>query len=81
MLSETYADKISKAIPPGATTFAALPGTGTDYEELDKRIRFPWMVVPTRMPPFSNNFSQSLFFYKTYMNIGFDPENRGYGAF
>jgi hypothetical protein len=80
-MSRTYADKISKAILSGGIVFAALPGTGTDYEELDKNVRLPLMVVPTRMPPFSNNFSQSLLFYKTYLNIGFDPENRGYGAF
>jgi len=81
LLSDNYSATIATVIPSGATTFGALPGTGADYEELDKNVRLPLMVVPTRMPPFSNDFSKSLLFYKNHMTVQFDPEHRGYGAF
>jgi hypothetical protein len=32
-LSNTYASKVANATPSGGTTFAALPGTGADYED------------------------------------------------
>jgi hypothetical protein len=79
--SRTYADKIAKVLPSLSTVFAALPGTGTDYEELDKSVHLPLLLVPRRSPPFSNNFSQSVTFYKTYVGVALDPEGRGYGAF
>jgi len=80
-MTDAYAAAISRVMPSGVTIFAALPGTGTDYEELDKTVRLPLMLVPRRSPPYSNDFSRTVTFYKTYLDSTLDPENRGYGAF
>jgi hypothetical protein len=80
-LTNSYSSKIANAIPAGGTVFGALPGTGSDYEANDKHIRLPLMRIPTRRPPYDNDFSRTLSFYRTYIGIALDPENRGYGTF
>jgi hypothetical protein len=80
-MTDAYAAAISRVMPAGVTVFAALPGTGTDYEELDKSVRLPLMLVPRRSPPYPNDFSRSVTFYKNYLDSALDPENHGYGAF
>lgn len=75
-IANTYCAKMSAA--SGAKTFGALPGT---YADEEKNVRLPLMVVPTRKPPYDDNLTATLTFYKTYMGVKLDPENRGYGTF
>ena len=58
--------------------FAALPGTYADYE---KGVSLPLMVVPTKAPPYSDNFIRSIRFYTTYFGLALDPEDRHYGRY
>jgi len=58
--------------------FGGLPGTYSDYE---KGVELPVMVVPTRKPPYSDDFTRSIRFYSTYLGIPLDPEGRNYGRF
>jgi hypothetical protein len=76
LVADTYSTQVAAAT--GAKTFGALPGTSADYE---KSVRLPLMVIPTRKPPYDDNFTPNLKFYKTHLGVQIDPENRGYGAF
>lgn len=76
LIANTYSTKIAAAT--GATTFGALPGT---YADEEKNVKLPLMVVPTKVPPYDDNLTANLTFYKTYMGVKLDPENRGYGTF
>lgn len=76
LIDNTYSAKIAAAT--GATTFGALPGT---YADEEKNVKLPLMVVPTKIPPYDDNLTANLTFYKTYMGVKLDPENRGYGTF
>lgn len=66
------------AIATMVDTYGALPGTYTDEE---KGVLHPLMIIPNRIPPYSDDLRATLYFYKTYMKSTFDPENRGYGHF
>jgi len=61
-------------------TYAALPGTGADYERGGARAR-RIMVVPKNRNVYGYSFSQIVRFYKTYLGISEDPENRGYALY
>ena len=39
------------------------------------------MVVPARAPPYDDNFTANLNFYKANLDITLDPEGRGYGTY
>lgn len=75
-LNETYCNRI--ALASQVPCFGALPGTYSDYE---KGTEIPVMVVPTRKPPYSDNFTGPIRFYTTYLGVKLDPEGRNYGRF
>jgi hypothetical protein len=37
------------------------------------------MLIPTRVPPYSDTFAAFLSFYKKHLGMSLDPEGRGYG--
>jgi hypothetical protein len=76
LMANTYSAKISAAT--GAKVFAALPGT---YADQEKGVKLPLMLVPTKAPPYDDNLTANLAFYKTVLGVILDPENRGYGTF
>ena len=39
------------------------------------------MVVPTRVPPYSDNFTAYINFYTTYIGVTLDPESRHYARY
>ena len=39
------------------------------------------MVVPTKSPPYSDNFSRSIQLYTTYFGLALDSEDRHYGRY
>ncbi len=61
----------------GITAIGALPGTYSDYERGGNKL----MLVPRESPPYSDNFSRIINFYKTYFMIEMAPENRGYAKY
>lgn len=74
MVDAGYCKRIATAT--NRKCYGALPGTYSDYE---KRVRLPLMLVPTSVPPYSDNFRPFLNFYKKHMGLSLDPEGRGYG--
>jgi hypothetical protein len=74
MIDNSYCKRIATATQ--RRCFGALPGTYSDYE---KQVRLPLMLVPQRMPPYSDNFGRYLNFYRKHMGASLDPEGRGYG--
>jgi len=78
-LNRTYAFhmvKVSKV-----ACYAALPGTYADYEEGKVHVQYPLMVIPKAKPPFDDNFTKYIEFYKSYFYMAEDPEGRGYGIY
>jgi hypothetical protein len=78
LIRDSYCHQIATAT--GVTTFGSLPATYADEEKVPVR-RLPLMVVPTRMPPYDDDLTANLTFYKTYLAVTLDPEGRGYGTF
>jgi hypothetical protein len=76
MLNNTYFHIL--ALVSKVPCFAAFPGTYADYE---KGVSLPLMVVPTKVPPYSDNFIRSIQFYTTYFGLALDPEGRHYGRY
>jgi len=74
MIDLSYCKKIATATQ--RRCFGALPGTYSDYE---KQVRLPLMLVPRKIPPYSDNFGMYLNFYRKHMGVSLDPEGRGYG--
>lgn len=77
-LVHTYAGQM--AYNTNIKTYAALPGTGADYERGGTSSRRV-MVVPTSSSTYGYSFSQIVRFYKTYLNTVEDPENRDYAFY
>jgi hypothetical protein len=77
-LDNTYSAALAKN--GHVDTFGALPGTYADYEKIPRR-KLPLMIIPQKKPPYADNFSRHIEFYKTYLKINIDPEERGYGLF
>jgi hypothetical protein len=75
-LSETYCQ--AAAIGSQVPCFGGLPGTYSDYE---KGVSLPVMVVPTKVPPYSDNFTAYINFYKKYIGVTLDPEGRHYARY
>ncbi|HYZ79570.1 MAG TPA: hypothetical protein VE596_19585 [Gaiellaceae bacterium] len=75
-LSQTYCQAVARAA--GVRCFGALPGTYADYE---RGTALPVMVVPTKAPPYADDFTRSIRFYTTYLGVTLDPERRSYGRF
>lgn len=75
--NRTYSSKIATAAD--VKTFGALLGTYADYELTGDRL----MLVPKNIPPdpYKDSFIRVINFYKTYVGVAIDPENRGYGVF
>jgi hypothetical protein len=77
-LVHTYAGQM--AYNTNIRTYAALPGTGADYERggtSNRRV----MVVPTSSSTYGYSFSQVVRFYKTYLGTLEDPESREYAFY
>ncbi|WP_445143324.1 hypothetical protein [Dyella sp. Tek66A03] len=75
-LSDAYSAKVATA--SGKTAFGALLGTYADFEKGGKN---PLMLIPRKHPPYADDFTRVINFYKHYVHIAIDPENRGYGKF
>lgn len=58
---------------------AGMLGTYADYEKAPTPSRRRVMVVPTKKPPYSDNFIRIVQFYKVHLGLDEDPERRGYG--
>jgi hypothetical protein len=69
----SYAWKIAKA--SGRKCYGAPPGTYAAYE---RGVSLPLMVIPTKEPPYDDNFTSYIGFYKKHLQVKFDPDNRGY---
>ena len=66
------------AVGAHAPCFGALPGTYSDYE---RGTSLPLMLVPTKRPPYSDDFTRSIRFYTTYLGVSTDSEGRHYGRY
>lgn len=75
-LPETYCGKI--AAMSGHTCFGALLGTYSDYE---KGVSLPIMIIPRKVPPYSDNFTRYIKFYTAHLGMTLDAEGQGYGAY
>jgi hypothetical protein len=78
-LADTYAAKMSQAMKVSAR--AALPGTYADIESGKVNVPYPLMVIPTRKPPFDDDFTRYITFYTRCLGVAQDPEQRGYGVY
>jgi hypothetical protein len=76
VVSLTYCHVL--ALVSNVPCFGAFPGTYSDYE---KGVSLPLMVVPTKVPPYSDNFIRSIQFYATYLGLAVDAEDRHYGRY
>ena len=63
-LKNTYSAII--AANAGVITFGALLGTYADFERIPKS-SFPLMLIPRKVPPYADNFTRSIDFYKRYV--------------
>jgi hypothetical protein len=75
-LNETYFNRV--ALAAQVPCFGALPGTYSDYE---KGPELPVMIVPTKKPPYADNFTGPIRFYTTYLSVALDSEGRNYGRY
>ncbi len=78
-IKETYAQVLATAA--GKTCYSAFLGTYADYESNDKKAVLPLMIVPRKVPPYADDFTKIIQFYKDVMKIPEDPESRGYGTY
>lgn len=77
-LCHTYAAQM--AYNTKVKVYAALPGTGADYDrETHNRRRV--MVVPTSNHVYGYSYASIIRFYKTYVEIQEDSEDKGYALF
>jgi hypothetical protein len=76
-LDASYAAVI--AMRTHVKTYGALLGTYADFEK--KPPANPLMLIPRKSPPYADDFTRSVRFYKAYLSVAIDPENRGYGTF
>ncbi|MEM8762379.1 MAG: hypothetical protein AAGD88_01110 [Bacteroidota bacterium] len=74
----TYAAQM--AYNTGVKVYAALPGTGADYERGGRANRRV-MVVPKNTSVYGYGYNSILRFYKTYLSMQEDPEQRGYALY
>ena len=70
-LENTFSQQMA-AVLLGITVIGALPGTYSDYEKGGNKL----MLVPRRKPPYDDNFSSIISFYKTYLGIEMGPEDQ-----
>ncbi len=75
----TYAQVLATAA--GKTCYAAFLGTYADYESNDPKAKQPLMIVPRKVPPYADDFTKIIKFYKDVIKIPEDPESRGYGTY
>lgn len=74
----SYPGKIAGDL--GINCYAALIGTYSIYESSNSS-RFPLMKIADGGVGHGANFTKHIQFYKTYMNIDIDPENKKYGKY
>lgn len=76
--SRTYAQRLATAT--GRPCFSAYLGTYSDYEA-HQGATLPLMLIPRKSPPYVDDFTRVIQFYKDVMKIPEDPESRGYGTY
>lgn len=74
-LEKTFSQQMAKALD--IYIYGALPGTSADYEKNKHKL----MIVPTKKPPYADNFSPIINFYKKYLSIVTDSERRSYAKY
>lgn len=74
-LEKTFSQQFAVALD--VDVYGALPGTSADYEES----KYKLMIVPTKKPPYADNFSPIINFYKKYLSIVTDSEGRSYAKY
>jgi hypothetical protein len=72
-IKNSYAWKLAKA--SGRKCYGAPPGTYAAYE---RGVSLPLMVIPTKEPPYDDNFTSYIGFYKKHLAVKFDSDGRGY---
>lgn len=75
-IQNTYSSKIAQA--SGRKCYGALPGNYATFER-GVGVKLALMLIPTKVPPYADNFTSYLDFYATHLGIKLDPEGRGYG--
>jgi hypothetical protein len=77
----TYA--VRAALDTGSECRAGYLGTYSAFEQSSPRhnVRHRVMVIPRSQPLYSDDFTRVVNFYKTYLSIPEDPENRGYARY
>lgn len=75
-LSETYCQAIANASQ--RVCIGALPGTYADYA---RGVALPVMVVPTRHPPYDDDFTNPIRVWTTCLGRTLDHEGRHYGRY
>jgi hypothetical protein len=80
-LINTYA--VSAALDTGIECRAGYLGTYSTYEQSSPghNVRHRVMVIPRSQSLYGDNFTRVVNFYKTYLSIPEDPENRGYARY
>jgi hypothetical protein len=74
--------RFPETIYPAATAKAAVRTVfAASRAHMPTRKSPPLMVVPARAPPYDDNFTANLNFYKANLDITLDPEGRGYGTY
>lgn len=66
------------ATTAGVPCYSALLGTYSTYET---GVKLPLMLIPTKVPPYGDNFTNYISFYTTHLGATTDPESRGYGVY
>jgi hypothetical protein len=76
-LGATYCQSI--AIAAQVPCFGALSGTYADYEKGRRSNKV--MLIPTKKPPYADDFAGYIRFYTKYLKRELDPEGRHYGRY
>lgn len=80
-LRRSYPGRV--ALDTGLTCIAAYLGTYSDYERshAGHQAINPVMVIPRNMSAYGCDFTSTINFFKAYLGMPEDPENRGYGTY
>ena len=78
---QTYCGRLTA--DTGIECRGAMIGTYSDYERTypGHNPRHTVMIIPRNVGAYGTDFTSTINFYKTYLNVTEDPESRGYGIF